>query len=129
MNEEIKALWLAALRSGDYKQGKHVLRAGDKFCCLGVLCDLAFKAGRVETRQLDDVVNEDGEPVTTGYVDTNGMIRSGVLPQSVVDWAGLNDSNPAVVVDPESGYKSRLSSLNDAGRPFTKIADYIEGSL
>lgn len=32
--------WVAALRSGEYKQGHRVLRSkDDKFCCLGVLCD------------------------------------------------------------------------------------------
>lgn len=41
MNKEIKDRWIAALRSGDYKQGKDQLRNFDnRFCCLGVLCDL-----------------------------------------------------------------------------------------
>lgn len=33
--------WLAALRSGEYKQGRGVLKEDGRFCCLGVLCDLA----------------------------------------------------------------------------------------
>lgn len=45
MNQEIKKRWVAALRSGDYKQGTGALRNADnKFCCLGVLCDLHSKA-------------------------------------------------------------------------------------
>jgi hypothetical protein len=32
--------WISALESNDYKQGKDRLRTGDKFCCLGVYCDL-----------------------------------------------------------------------------------------
>lgn len=41
--KELKAKWLAALRSGDYKQGKNYLHnsAKDTFCCLGVLCEVA----------------------------------------------------------------------------------------
>lgn len=31
-----KALWVAALRSGEYKQGKGCLHNDGKFCCLGV---------------------------------------------------------------------------------------------
>lgn len=31
-----KALWLAALRSGGYKQGKLFLHKDGRFCCLGV---------------------------------------------------------------------------------------------
>lgn len=32
---------VAALRSGKYKQGRNQLRYGDKFCCLGVACDIS----------------------------------------------------------------------------------------
>lgn len=32
--------WVAALRSGNYKQGQGALRVDDCFCCLGVACDL-----------------------------------------------------------------------------------------
>jgi hypothetical protein len=37
-----KEQWIAALRSGDYKQGKCQLYEplSHSFCCLGVLCDL-----------------------------------------------------------------------------------------
>lgn len=39
----VKAKWLAALRSGKYKQTQYELRNKDKpnaFCCLGVLCNI-----------------------------------------------------------------------------------------
>ena len=36
LNPEAKAKWVAALRSGKYKQGHGRLRDGDTFCCLGV---------------------------------------------------------------------------------------------
>lgn len=33
--------WVAALRSGDYEQGKSQLRnIKNEYCCLGVLCDV-----------------------------------------------------------------------------------------
>lgn len=35
-----KDRWVAALRSGKYKQGFETLHPDDTFCCLGVLCDL-----------------------------------------------------------------------------------------
>ena len=47
MDEELKANWLRALRSGKYKQGMGYLRSTtsedepDSFCCLGVLCDIS----------------------------------------------------------------------------------------
>jgi hypothetical protein len=41
MTPELKAKWLAALRSGKYQQGEGALNKDGKFCCLGVLCDVA----------------------------------------------------------------------------------------
>ena len=43
--EEVVKRWVAALRSGEYKQTQGQLWSGDGFCCLGVLCDLAAKDG------------------------------------------------------------------------------------
>lgn len=39
MNDNAKR-WVEALRSGKYEQGKNGLRTKDKFCCLGVACDI-----------------------------------------------------------------------------------------
>jgi hypothetical protein len=40
----LKQRWIDALRSGKYAQGTHNLRTvDDKFCCLGVLCDVIDK--------------------------------------------------------------------------------------
>lgn len=41
MTPKLKAKWLDALRSGKYQQGHNTLHPTDKFCCLGVLCDVA----------------------------------------------------------------------------------------
>ena len=39
MTPELKAQWIAALRSGEYTQGRGALKTGDGgYCCLGVLC-------------------------------------------------------------------------------------------
>lgn len=48
MNADIRQRWLAALQSGKYRQGKGLLRSQtDKYCPLGVLCDLhAAHTGR-----------------------------------------------------------------------------------
>lgn len=43
---EHRKQWVAALRSGEYRQGQHCLRSpGGAHCCLGVATDLARKAG------------------------------------------------------------------------------------
>ena len=46
--------WIDALESGEYQQGRGKLRTKDnKFCCLGVLCDLAVKEGILPEPKLE----------------------------------------------------------------------------
>lgn len=114
MNPEVKAKWVAALRSGEYKQHKHALRSEDgaAFCCLGVLCDISKIA--------------DWELVN-GEISSRYLRAFSSLPHSVVYWAGLDGSDPLVWVD--EGAQAYLSVLNDSGTPFSKIADIIEEQL
>ena len=152
MAPEVKKLWLDALRSGEYIQGRGRLTAivergagedKEANCCLGVLCELAVRAGRA-TRQ-----ERNGTCVivywSVGKVtDVNGSF----LPDQVVAWAGLTHNygtaEPYALVErlPErvrqqikeyydvSGHEFvSLSSLNDAGAPFSLIADIIEHAL
>lgn len=110
MNPEIKSKWLAALRSGEYKQGKGQLRKEDNFCCLGVLCDLHAK----ETEQKWEV----------DYVGGNYLNHCGNLPLAVRDWAGLGSANPKIEGDWLSNYND-----NEPGKSFAEIADLIEKHL
>jgi hypothetical protein len=111
MNPEIRARWTAALRSGDYPQGEGHLRDGkDKFCCLGVLCDLAVKDGVAEAIHTRPGCN-------WAYGD-----ETAYLPETVRRWAQLDSSNPDT---PEGS----LDSLNDGGRSFAYIADVIDGGV
>lgn len=51
MKAELKAKWLAALRSGKYKQGAGSLyeEIDDSYCCIGVLCDvMGMQKGKIE---------------------------------------------------------------------------------
>jgi len=124
MKPEIKKRWVAALRSGNYKQGTDVLRSNDKFCCLGVLCDLHAK----ET-------NTDWEPVSS-ILERHSKYLDNVsfLPIAVADWAGLQNSSPDVAVsdkfkeitDTKTFDTTSLVSLNDKQIPFNTIADLIE---
>lgn len=40
MDESSRDKWVAALESGDYKQGRATLFDGDKHCCLGVKAEI-----------------------------------------------------------------------------------------
>lgn len=113
MNQEVKALWLEALRSGDYRraEGKlHRTANGEEYCCLGVLCDLAVKAG----------LPVEVEPALRAYMRYDGFPDT--LPESVMEWAGLMDSSP----DTPHG---ELVALNDDGMSFDDIANVIEEYL
>lgn len=124
MNPEVKEKWLAALRSGDYRQGTLRLRwkstaaTPDTFCCLGVLTDLYHK----ETGKGEWQVGSAND----GYIFKDGeqMDVSGPTPRACY-WAGINpdDTNNASVI-------GRLMGMNDHDRKnFNQIADWIEGNL
>lgn len=124
MNPEVKAAWVAALRSGDYRQGKRKLfqyREGEKVhCCLGVLCDLYDKANGFELKPSERGSN---------YPET-----------TVVAWAGLDHFNPRVS---HAWGETGIANLNDGSyvtyigksspppreHTFEEIANIIEEQL
>lgn len=114
MNKEVKEKWVAALRSGKYKQGKHALRMDDQFCCLGVLCDLATQEGVIE--QPDQIARK---------YSYQGSVLS--LPRQVTLWAGVNDNDPYFIA--ADGSRTYVSYLNDRDHLFTEIAEIIEEQL
>ncbi len=118
MKEEIKKLWCAALRSGEYKQGTGCLRTrNDEFCCLGVLDDVYAKQTGEDIWEL----REDGR----WYFHDNADI----LSPKVQDWAELGNGNPNVVDPDDSDVELSLAEFNDDEVPFTTIADMIEKQL
>lgn len=115
MNPEVKAKWVAALRSGEYQQGTGALKSDDKYCCLGVLCDIfAKETGKDWTALKDSPVMEfDG--------------ATGLPPNAVSEWAGLQTMNPIVL---EGTIATTLSNMNDGlGASFQTIARLIEEQL
>jgi len=117
MNSTIKEKWLSALRSGKYKQGKEALRTKEnKFCCLGVLCDVYRKETKLGKWDKNHFSN-------FAFINTkknNQKFNSlGILPISVMDWAGLKDVNPTFG-------NETLAKLNDNGFTFQEIADIID---
>jgi len=82
MNKELKKKWVSELRSGKYKQGKGLLRSGDKHCCLGVFCEIAAAAGVGKWIQLvDRLYFNDGKD--------DGL---SLLPSGVMDFGGITQS-------------------------------------
>lgn len=122
LKPEIKSKWLYALRSEEYKQGKGFLRTGDEYCCLGVLCDLYQK----------ETGNGfwSGTPEGLHYFVIGEEDTHRLPPAEVVDWSGMNDSNPVVYATPGGRYHCNgLGGVNDGGFSFLQIADIIEEQL
>jgi hypothetical protein len=117
MNPDIKARWVAALRSGDYKQGTGVLHKADAYCCLGVLCDLHIKEFGGAWERME-------------YAEEHAyMDHSALLPPAVCDWAGISGEDDETRRNPCAQSYKPLSSQNDSGSTFPKIADLIEKHL
>lgn len=102
MSRTLKRKWIAALRSGKFKQAHHVLRAYYRdsatgevvttgYCCLGVLCEVAG----------------------VKYVAANSY--PGETGGTAVAFLGLSAQRVKA-----------LAAMNDMRVPFDKIADYIE---
>lgn len=128
MNPEVKKLWVDALRSGKYKQGKRRLSIDGNHCCLGVLCEIATDLGLCKKE-----VSAGGKvSCSDPHADTFDDDPS-VLPPSVVKWAGLFDQDPVVECVPfgQTIYSIYpLSELNDKfDLSFNQIADLIETYL
>lgn len=130
MNSEIREEWVTALRSGEYKQGKHRLHKSnrftespDEYCCLGVLCELAVQHNIIPPAELDIQ--------TRDYLYGTGEDVSPVaLPQSVQEWAELENTSPFAVLPASYDYgeegRESLVGMNDSGDSFNVIADMIE---
>ncbi len=134
MKKEVKQKWLERLRSGEIEQTS--CRLGDEDgarCCLGVLCDVA-----VEEKVIPPpILNEEGpqsDRVLIYGVDDDS--NKGVLPQAVVDWAGLENSCPQVEdpmtitsrVTKDKIETNTLMQMNDEGMTFEEIAEVIENN-
>lgn len=126
MKPEVKAAWVADLRSGEYVQGQGTLCSTDrdgneKHCCLGVLLDGQTLGGwEMEDHKLRDL--ECGYITTASYtyVTARGGSRNGcVLPDSLRRRMGISE--------PE---QEELTKMNDSKRwRFGQIADWIEEHL
>jgi hypothetical protein len=122
------AEWAKALRSGDYEQGQDYLCRDGKFCCLGVLCEI---------RGLPKEVIPGSAQPDNIYYGFEGLVSGGSrsVQQSVIPWAAqstiLEDLNLHQVVEDDVGDKrplhTHLICMNDEGKTFNEIADYIEG--
>jgi hypothetical protein len=115
---------VAALRSGKYKQCKSALHTTTGFCCLGVACDISGVTWRVDPelsyRYCAYETNE-----------TNESFEVAVLPDKIQELFGFKDNvgyidDETLYIDEDGRNYDCLAEMNDAGIPFSVIADVIE---
>ena len=129
MNKDLKKRWIAALKSGDYKQGRSRLNQNNQFCCLGVLCDLLADDGLIskELSQKDSTLflyDNDSSGLTDQVQSISGI-------NSSLGTIQLNDQVMEILPDKDNremlgNSYAKLAFLNDRGIPFSTIADIIE---
>ena len=121
MNKEIKDKWLAALRSGEYKQCRGRLKKGNKnksFCCLGVLTDLAIKSGEVSLNWDNNLV-----------IDLSSYINMSSLNEETIEWSGANGLGDTGGFRGKNNDYIVLAAKNDRGASFKQIANIIEKNI
>ena len=117
MNAKIKAQWEAELLSGDHLQGTgqlhYVESDGTEYkCCLGVACDMAYRAGKV-TRVLG-IGDGDGDGRRTYYY---GDVREcAVLPREVMEYLETEGRNPHVNNTRLSVWNDGMLAVDDVGK-------------
>lgn len=131
MNPTVKALWVSALRSGEYKQTTGCLEDANGNCCLGVLCRVALASGVPLNYEPVGTIRDaeyDEDVFTLSESKFSGI--SEILPKEVQKWAELDNCDPSVDIDGTAS----LSDHNDGNgaykkRMFSEIADAIEAQL
>lgn len=150
VNKQLVSKWIEALTSGEYEQGKHVLRSiNNKYCCLGVLADIAIKMGVIEGSWEEGYIE-----LSEGEVDCYSL-RVGKQRPSIAGSLSTESQELPYTLLPELGFRMdgsgglyarageptrmisfttsdnprrkavSLAAANDTGVPFHSIANAI----
>lgn len=117
MRKKVKQLWVEALRSGKYEQGRGVLcSSNNKYCCLGVLTEVYIEQMK-KNRKKSKISKA---RISTTYREqylVNGKTKAThLLPEVVAKWAGLT-----------AGQRKWAMSMNDSHTlDFSGIAQCID---
>jgi hypothetical protein len=103
--KEVVALWIKALRSGEYQQTQGCLRDQHGFCCMGVVSDLAARDGGMPWVEPNV---PDGDYIYRGMTD--------FLPPTIAKFLNLSKLQQKI-----------LAEMNDQAEfSFAQIADKLE---
>ena len=117
MDAKLKALWLEALRSGNYKQTSNELFDGEGYCCLGVLCDVMLEngltPGGVAIRKTKDSITAGGSQTDLPY---RVQVRIGLPPEVHSGAIRRNDGTDKDL-------------FPDTPQTFAEIADWLQTAV
>lgn len=109
--------WCAALRSGQYEQGKGYLQQAEEYCCLGVACKIFIPKKKLKVDEFSKTI--------TGILPDDQRHA----PQWLIDISNINfnkDRNKNLKKI-DNRFSIYLSTLNDnEGLTFDEIADVLE---
>lgn len=131
--KEYRANLVEALRSGNYTQGQLKLRTHtDKFCCLGVACDLVDPDDWDRT-DFEYIYDDDSTTSMSfnvresyGFRTSTGGFKWSTVPDDLIERLNkdLQFGIAGKEITPDS--HCTLARLNDVGVSFDLIADLIE---
>lgn len=109
-------LWIKALRSGKYKQGKSRLQYHNTFCCLGVAC-LVYEQETGNTLERSSLPY--GDELYGQNLNRYRVVKQWLNLRSTLGRALKGDDKS--LIDNKS-----LIQLNDTDNSFTDIANILE---
>lgn len=121
--KENRAKWVAALRSGEYEQGRGRLCRDGKYCCIGVLCHLAGM--EFKSRSLPPF--ECGVNHWCGLSDLAGSMADGRELWEINDIDRMNFSEIADLIESEPAglFVNPLDELTEIAK---EMGDYDPSS-
>lgn len=111
---------------GRSRLAQYVTPNKKEYCCLGIACEVAIAGGLELGRRKEEHIfyGGRGEQVVN-YNSPEGWGSETVLPITVRDWFGFEDSDPTLI--DEHGDRTYATALNDDyGYTFNRIADAFE---
>ena len=113
MPKEIKDKWIAALRSGKYKQGKYRLENDGGYCCLGVL-----------QKVVDDKVERDKDDIALCVPSFEWLEKNNI---NFKDCDSITARDASIAVNNKLTSLTTMNDTQDAD--FLTIADAIDKNI
>lgn len=120
--EAIYHAWIAALRSGQYKQGRFRLERDGRFCCLGVLCHVLHQRPELGVEMHRSATPGKGVVYSTQSAECDARVPFSDETSEL----GLSVPTPGG----RRNVEAELVDLNDARQAsFAEIAQFIEDAV